>query len=599
MTDKSKKIRVVSLKEASDINKKNVAYFTLTDGSMAVVKKDGKSQSQNYISQKEEFSKYNRNFASNNYYNLSYRQESKNQYFKNDYKVSDIKNNDKENISNYKRRNDSSQEKEDCRGNAEKNSEYSTSKGYSFKGQVYGNQSSGESNKERFSYRKKYLKGQNEASPPAEGYSFKGGIYGNQSTQEKNQRESSYKRKYQSEQNESNSPDKGYSYKGQVYGSQKSQNNQEYNVEKGFSYKSQIYGSQKNQETNQDKGYSFKGQVYDSKNNQNNQEINEDKGKLRYKIKYQSEQNNTNINNYNSSSNGYSYKSHVYSNTNENSNINDDSSTHKKNQLRRYQNQNQNQNIINNNKIQEKKNMNYNNNNNDNINYTNIYQPKNLRIAKDLSQSNQYQYLSQVNKQKQNEYLSTQSYTQEIRNINDYPQIKNKNVNYKYQVIEAIPVKLVDNYNFQMRNYSYPKPQYVQPYINPEIIIVKINLGQSGCKFGNQSNIDCARGCNTNYFNQFNKQITDSFHDFDNLQEYDQREFRNDPFYRNVDLKYSELSVEPENNILKSYNKQVKNYEHSFTNVEIKNSNYRNRNGVLRKENSQINNHKLKVSNGS
>ena len=40
MSDKTEKIRVISLKEAADINKKNVAYFTLTDGSVAVVKKD-------------------------------------------------------------------------------------------------------------------------------------------------------------------------------------------------------------------------------------------------------------------------------------------------------------------------------------------------------------------------------------------------------------------------------------------------------------------------------------------------------------------------------------------------------------------------------
>ena len=150
-----------------------------------------------------------------------------------------------------------------------------------------------------------------------------------------------------------------------------------------------------------------------------------------------------------------------------------------------------------------------------------------------------------------------------------------------------------------MRNYTHPKTQYVQPYLKPEIIITEIKLHQQGCKFGNQSNIDYARGYSTNYFKQFNKQINDSFHDFDNLQEYDQRDFRNDPFNRNVDLKYRELSVEPENNVLKSYNGQVKNYGLPFTNVEIKNCNYRHGNGVLRKENSQINNHKLKVSNGS
>ena len=35
----SNKVRIISLKEAADVNKKNVAYFTLTDGTVAVVKK--------------------------------------------------------------------------------------------------------------------------------------------------------------------------------------------------------------------------------------------------------------------------------------------------------------------------------------------------------------------------------------------------------------------------------------------------------------------------------------------------------------------------------------------------------------------------------
>ena len=55
MADNSKNVRVVSLKEAADINKKNVAYFTLTDGSVAVVKKEGTGLSQNYNSQNADF----------------------------------------------------------------------------------------------------------------------------------------------------------------------------------------------------------------------------------------------------------------------------------------------------------------------------------------------------------------------------------------------------------------------------------------------------------------------------------------------------------------------------------------------------------------
>ena len=46
----SNKVRIISLKEAADVNKKNVAYFTLTDGTVAVVKKDDKDISQDYNS---------------------------------------------------------------------------------------------------------------------------------------------------------------------------------------------------------------------------------------------------------------------------------------------------------------------------------------------------------------------------------------------------------------------------------------------------------------------------------------------------------------------------------------------------------------------
>ena len=40
MNTDNPKVRVISLEEAGKMNKNNVAYFTLTDGSVAVVKKD-------------------------------------------------------------------------------------------------------------------------------------------------------------------------------------------------------------------------------------------------------------------------------------------------------------------------------------------------------------------------------------------------------------------------------------------------------------------------------------------------------------------------------------------------------------------------------
>ena len=60
MSYSSKKARVVSLKEAADINKKDVAYFTLTDGSVVVIKKDENNESESNNTQKEGFSRYKR-----------------------------------------------------------------------------------------------------------------------------------------------------------------------------------------------------------------------------------------------------------------------------------------------------------------------------------------------------------------------------------------------------------------------------------------------------------------------------------------------------------------------------------------------------------
>ena len=149
-----------------------------------------------------------------------------------------------------------------------------------------------------------------------------------------------------------------------------------------------------------------------------------------------------------------------------------------------------------------------------------------------------------------------------------------------------------------MRRYSHPKPQYVHPYLNPDIIIQEIRLGES-INFGKKSNMDFSRQYNTNYFNQYNKQITDSFHDFDNLEDYDQQgDFRNDPFYKNVDLKYSDISVEQSTGLLKSKNRLVKKYERPFTNIEIKNKSKNDFGGnrIIRRQNNKINNYSFKES---
>ena len=101
------------------------------------------------------------------------------------------------------------------------------------------------------------------------------------------------------------------------------------------------------------------------------------------------------------------------------------------------------------------------------------------------------------------------------------------------------------------------------------------------------------------YTNVFNSQITNSFNDFDNLEEYDEQgDFRNDELYKNIDLKYSDISVEQSRELLK--NKKPKKYVRPFTNVEIKNNN-KNNSGfrLVRNQNSQLKNCNFKESVGS
>ena len=71
MNTDNPKVRVISLEEAGKMNKNNVAYFTLTDGSVAVVKKD----EQNPYKIQQDYSNYNQinnNIQSKNNINPNY-----------------------------------------------------------------------------------------------------------------------------------------------------------------------------------------------------------------------------------------------------------------------------------------------------------------------------------------------------------------------------------------------------------------------------------------------------------------------------------------------------------------------------------------------
>ena len=98
MKSKNPKVRVISTKEAGKINKNNVAYYTLTDGTVAVVQNEGKEKSVNNMQKNEtnsnmkykRFNKYNQ--AKNN--NIQPKNDSNP-----DYQIYKIKNSNQNNIN--------------------------------------------------------------------------------------------------------------------------------------------------------------------------------------------------------------------------------------------------------------------------------------------------------------------------------------------------------------------------------------------------------------------------------------------------------------------------------------------------------------------
>lgn len=138
--------------------------------------------------------------------------------------------------------------------------------------------------------------------------------------------------------------------------------------------------------------------------------------------------------------------------------------------------------------------------------------------------------------------------------------------NYRYQEIEAIPVRFCDYYEEypRMRFYSPGKSFLVEPYLNPEIIITKIKFEEN---FIPPSNIGYGRGINNN-FNYYNKNIT-----------------KNESLYRNKN----------------SYGRQI--FKTQYSNEyklsrPFENANISRNNGyiVRRKQNTQFHNHELKAS---
>ena len=167
--------------------------------------------------------------------------------------------------------------------------------------------------------------------------------------------------------------------------------------------------------------------------------------------------------------------------------------------------------------------------------------------------------------------------------------IKSPYNKYQYNIVEVIPVKLCNNYSSKTRFFSYPKPQYVKPYFKQGVIITDIKCENSNNNNNiNKSNIDYPRV----YSNQNlpNRQTIESFRDFDNLEDYDaqdryKNDMKNDDTYKNVELKYSDISSEKN---------RTQKYVRPFTNVEKKNNKNEIKGYILRRnQNNHINNHKL------
>ena len=140
--------------------------------------------------------------------------------------------------------------------------------------------------------------------------------------------------------------------------------------------------------------------------------------------------------------------------------------------------------------------------------------------------------------------------------------------NYKCQEIEVIPVKLCDDYDEyyypRMRFYSPGKPQYVEPYFNPNIIITKIEISKSDMP---QGNIGYERIINNNE-NYYKRNIS-----------------KNESFYKNQNLYGRQIFTTQYQNDYK--------YSRPFKNVNYSRNNAFN---LGRSQNSKFNNHELKTS---
>ena len=227
-------------------------------------------------------------------------------------------------------------------------------------------------------------------------------------------------------------------------------------------------------------------------------------------------------------------------------------------------------------------------------NYNQQFSPS-QNIRQNLSPNYKTKY---QNYQKYSKNLYTSNNKYQNRNQNNLsnssiPQIINltqtqipKEANkFTVKVLEVIPVKLCDN-NYINRHKSNDSSQLVYPFFNTQVMDPDLSprnqshfQPQQRRLFNYSQTSTLNNNTNDNRVNSFeqelnilNKQMTDSFNDFDNLEE-EQEDYQNDELYKNCDLKYSELSLGQGGGKLKSKNMRRQNYMRPFIKPQINKKN--------------------------
>ena len=132
------------------------------------------------------------------------------------------------------------------------------------------------------------------------------------------------------------------------------------------------------------------------------------------------------------------------------------------------------------------------------VNINAISSGKDKNEQEEINNSIRYKrkkYISEEKKEEEKKPKFVPTYHEKKKYIENDKQMDYSNLkNYKCQIIEAIPVKFFNDYDFSSRRFLSPvKPLYVYPYLNPDIIITKIKLDDN---YIPQSNIGYVSGIN-------------------------------------------------------------------------------------------------------